>query len=317
MAFRWNHGRGPLRSFGLASAGACALLLAGGCGEGDGEVETSIYELSPREQANIDVATRVIEQGLVGGDVSVIEQLVRPDYIQHNAQARDGREGLLELVGALAAQGGASVKIHRKLANDDLVAFHSTYGEGDERLVAFDVFRLAGGQLAEHWDALQRWVEPTETVTGNTLVDGTETVRDRQLTDANADIVTRMVREVFVEGRVERLADYIGSSYIQHNPSAGNGLASAQAFFVAVKAQGVPLAYTASPLVVADGNFVLVGSEGYLGFLEDEPADLSMTSYAYTIFYDLFRVNSGKVVEHWDVIQRVDRDSVPHDNGSF
>jgi predicted SnoaL-like aldol condensation-catalyzing enzyme len=300
MALGLNYGSRCLCAVGLASA---ALLLASGCGDEPRELDTNIYELSPREQANIEVATRVIEQGLGGGDVSVIEELVRPDYIQHNAQARDGREGLLEFV---AAQGGVAVRIHRKLANGNFVAFHSTYGEGAERLVAFDVFRVQRGQLAEHWDALQRWVDPEGTVSGNTLVNGTETVSDRHLTSANRLLVTRMVREVFVEGRVERLADYIGSSYIQHNPRSDNGLASVQAFFAAVKAQGVALAYTASPLVVADGNFVLVGSEGYLGQVSD-----------YTVFYDLFRVNGGKVVEHWDVIQAVDLMAVPHSNGLF
>jgi len=300
MVLGLNCGRRRSRAVELAAA---ALLLASGCGDEANELDTDIYELSPREQANIDVATRVIEQGLGGGDVSVIEQLVRPDYIQHNAQARDGREGLLEFV---AAQGGVAVRIHRKLANGNLVAFHSTYGEGAGRLVAFDVFRVQRGQLAEHWDALQRWVDPEGTVSGNTLVDGTETVSDRHLTNANRLLVTQMVREVFVEGRVERLADYIGSSYIQHNPRSDNGLASVQAFLAAVKAQGVALAYTASPLVVADGNFVLVGSEGYLGQVSD-----------YTVFYDLFRVNGGKVVEHWDVIQSVDPSAVPHSNGLF
>jgi predicted SnoaL-like aldol condensation-catalyzing enzyme len=300
MALGLNYGRSCPCAVGLASV--VVLLLASGCGDEAPELDTNIDELSPREQANIDVATRVIEQGL-GGDVSVIEELVRPDYIQHNAQARDGREGLLEFV---AAQGGVAVRIHRKLANGNFVAFHSTYGEGAERLVAFDVFRVQRGQLAEHWDALQRWVDPEGTVSGNTLVDGTETVSDRHLTSANRLLVTRMVREVFVEGRVERLADYIGSSYIQHNPRSDNGLASVQAFFAAVKAQGVALAYTASPLVVADGNFVLVGSEGYLGQVSD-----------YTVFYDLFRVNGGKVVEHWDVIQGIDLSAVPHSNGLF
>jgi predicted SnoaL-like aldol condensation-catalyzing enzyme len=306
MALGLNYRRKRVRAGGLASAAAAGLLLASGCGDEEGELDMSTYELSPQEEANIDVATRVIEQGLVGGDVSVIEQLVRPDYIQHNATARDGREGLLELVATLAAQGGTSVKIHRKLAEGDFVAFHSTYGEGDARFVAFDVFRLERRQIAEHWDALQRWVEPEESVSGNTLVDGTETVRDRHLTLANRELVTQMMREVFVEGRVERLADYVGSSYIQHNPLLDNGLASAQAFFAAVEAQGVALAYTASPLVVADGNFVLVGSEGYLGSESD-----------YTVFYDLFRVNGGKVAEHWDVIQGVDLSMVPHSNGLF
>ncbi len=287
---------------------AGAALLAVGCGdEDDPRTETAVVQLSPEEQANIVVATRVIEEGLAGGDVAVINELVRPDYIQHNAQAEDGREGLLAFVGFLESQGGTSVTIHRKLANGDFVALHSTYGAGDARQVAFDVFRLENGQLAEHWDALQNWVDEDATVSGNTLVDGETEITDRDRTEQNRELVTTMVREVFVEGQVERLADYVGEPYIQHNPRAGNGLAAVQAFFAAVQAQGVQLGYTASPLVVADGNFVLVGSEGYLG---DDMAD-------YTVFYDLFRVDAGKLVEHWDVIQAVDLSTVPHDNGLF
>lgn len=314
MAFRSNLGWRPRAAY---AALACALLVASGCGDEEAALETSRYELSPQEETNVDVATRVVEQGLAQGDVAVIEELVHPDFVQHSALTGDGRAGLLELAATLSAQGGATVRIHRKLANGSYVAFHSTYGDGDSRLVAFDVFRLERGRLAEHWDALQRWVEPEATVTGTSLVDGTETVRDRHLTDDNREIVSRMMQEVFIAGQVERLADYIGTSYIQHNPNAGHGLASAQAFFVAVKAQGVVLEYTASPLLVADGNFVLVGSEGYLGRQLEPASDPSLAPPAYTLFYDLFRLNGGKVVEHWDVIQRVDRDNLPHDNGLF
>jgi predicted SnoaL-like aldol condensation-catalyzing enzyme len=288
---------------------ACAALVASGCSDDDkGEPsdDTAAAQLSPLEEANVDVATRVIEEGLIGGDVALINELVRPDYIQHNVQAQDGREGLLSFVAALQAQGGAAVTIHRKLAHDDFVALHSTYGSGEARQVAFDVFRLEGGQLAEHWDALQAWVDPDGSLTGNTLVDGETTVTDRGRTDQNQELVTTMVREVFVEGRYDQLPNYIAASYIQHNPRVDNGLMGLQAFLTAVRAQGVQMAYTASPLVVADGNFVLVGSEGYLGTMAD-----------YTVFYDLFRVAAGKVVEHWDVIQAVDLETIPHDNGPF
>src|SRR5690349_16447357 len=59
---------GLKRAVGLVSVAAAALLLAGGCGDEASQLDTNIYELSPSEEANIDVATRVIEQGLGGGD---------------------------------------------------------------------------------------------------------------------------------------------------------------------------------------------------------------------------------------------------------
>lgn len=291
----------------LGAAARGAVLLALGCGDdSDAQPEETAAPLSPEEEQNVAVASRVIEQGLGQGNVEVINELVRPDYIQHNATAPDGRDGLLGLVAALQAQGGVAVTIHRKLANGDYVALHSTYGTGDARRVAFDVFRLESGQLAEHWDALQEWVEPQATVSGHTLVDGPTEVTDRRLTEENEALVTSMVREVFVEGQRDRLPLYIGASYTQHNPRIDDGLEGTEDFLTAVAAQRVEIVYTRSPLVVADGNFVLVGSEGYLGGQDD-----------YTVFYDLFRVDAGKLVEHWDVIQAIDLSLVPHDNGLF
>jgi predicted SnoaL-like aldol condensation-catalyzing enzyme len=288
-------------------AAACAAALGLGCADDPApEPETATAPLSPEQEANVVIATRVIEEGLGQANADVVNELVSPSYIQHNATAQDGREGLLALVASLADQGGTPVTIHRKLAEGDLVALHSTYGEGSGRLVAFDVFRVENGLLAEHWDALQLWVEPQATLSGNTLVDGETTVVDRDRTQQNKQLVTSMVRDVFVEGRFDRLATYLADEYIQHNPRSDNGLAGAQRYFTAVQNQGVAFAYTASPLVVADGNFVLVGSEGFLG-----------TTTSYTVFYDLFRVDGARIVEHWDVIQPVDQDRVPHDNGLF
>ena len=56
---------------------------------------------------------------------------------------------------------------------------------------------------------------------------------------------------------------------------------------------------------VAEGNFVLVGSQGSFG-----GADVT--------FYDLFRVENGKIAEHWDVIENLAEQSTwANQNGKF
>lgn len=62
--------------------------------------------------------------------------------------------------------------------------------------------------------------------------------------------------------------------------------------------QGIVMAYTQSPLVVAEGNFVLVGSEGTFGGQA-------------TAFFDLFRLEEGRIVEHWDVIADIPSGDLP------
>jgi predicted SnoaL-like aldol condensation-catalyzing enzyme len=65
----------------------------------------------------------------------------------------------------------------------------------------------------------------------------------------------------------------------------------------------ISFAYTQVHNVVAEGNFVFVQSEGQFGG-------------ATMAFYDLFRVESGKIVEHWDVVQPVP-EAMAHANGMF
>ena len=55
--------------------------------------------------------------------------------------------------------------------------------------------------------------------------------------------------------------------------------------------------------VLGEGNFVLVCSEGRFAGKN-------------TAFFDLFRVDNGIIVEHWDVLQEIP-DKMAHDNGFF
>jgi len=109
---------------------------------------------SREEQANVDLVLRTMEEGIIGGDPTVLAQLVREDYEQHSLTIADGRAGLLSYAQQLRASGQARIEIHRILADGDLVALHSSYGvddpdtSGDERRVAFDVLRVEAGQLA-------------------------------------------------------------------------------------------------------------------------------------------------------------------------
>ena len=55
--------------------------------------------------------------------------------------------------------------------------------------------------------------------------------------------------------------------------------------------------------IIAEGNFVVFHSEGEWG---GKPQS----------FFDLFRVEDGKIVEHWDVIQEIPSE-MAHENGMF
>lgn len=87
------------------------------------------------------------------------------------------------------------------------------------------------------------------------------------------------------EQAVER---YLGSRYIQHNPQAPDG---AEAFIGFVKA--FPEASVDIRRIVAEDDIVVTHS--LLRFSADDERG--------TVAADLFRLEDGKIVEHWDVLQ--------------
>jgi predicted SnoaL-like aldol condensation-catalyzing enzyme len=286
--------RGPL--------GAGAMLLAAtlcvACSDSGSTEEAP----SPSE-----IVTKVLVEGVTEGNTAVIEEFVREDYIQHGSLAPDGRAGLMAFA-VLTAK--IERDVHRTLVDGDRVALHSTYTFPDgTQSVVFDVFRLEGDQIAEHWDAVQGLAtEPN--ASGRTMTDGENVVTDLDVTEQNRALVSSFVETVLKQGEWDRLSEFLSEQgHAQHNPAIADDIAGLRAFAMNLSEQGMGIAVTASPIVVAHGNFVLVGSEGTAGPVNDPQ---------FAIFYDLFRVSGGRIVEHWDVIPASPLEAnLPHTNGFF
>ncbi len=241
----------------------------------------------------------------VNFDQQAARELLAPDYIQHNPALPTGADALIELIPALA-ESGIKVDVHRVIAEGDMVVVHSTYSNagifGSDTLVAFDVFRVEGAKVAEHWDNLQPLAGPNPS--GHSMTDGATRIEDEDKTAENKALVTAFVETVLQGGDASRITDFISTeSYIQHNPQIADGLDGLGAALSALADAGIGMVYTRTPLIVAQGNFVFTGSEGRLG---DTP----------TAFFDLFRVENGRIVEHWDTVAPIP-EHFAHDNGKF
>ena len=230
--------------------------------------------------------------------------IVNPNqYTQHNLAAGDGLAGL----GALLAQlpkGSAKVNTARVFADGDFVFAHTDYDFFGPK-VGFDIFRFESGKIVEHWDNLQeKPKQPNRS--GRTMLDGPTRATDLDKTAANKALVRAFVDDILVGGRMEKLAGYFdGDNYLQHNPMVADKVSGLGAALQAMAKQGVTMKYDRVHKVLGEGNFVLVASEGQFGG-------------KHVAFYDLFRVEGGKVAEHWDTIEPIPpREQWKNGNGKF
>ncbi len=118
---------------------------------------------------------------------------------------------------------------------------------------------------------------------------------------ANKRLVYDFWREVFEGGHMDLADRYMAESYIQHNPNVATGRAAfIEAFSKRVKPQPVE-AKIKAPLVaiVAEGDLVI------LSFVREGTDPKDATKKYTTTWFDMFRIESGKIAEHWDPAQKV------------
>ena len=111
---------------------------------------------------------------------------------------------------------------------------------------------------------------------------------------ANKKLVFDFWREVFQARNVERAPEFMAESYMQHNPNVPTGRAAFMKFFGQSPQQ--PVKPTIDDLVsmVAEGDLVVLGFRRTLPDLQNEGQTYTTT------WFDMFRLENGKIAEHWD-----------------
>lgn len=237
------------------------------------------------------------------GDPTPISYINPNKYIQHNLAVGDGLQGFVEVMHHAPA-GGFKANVIRAFEDGDYVFTHTEYDFFGPK-AGFDVFRFEDGLIVEHWDNLTATtpVNPS----GRTQFDGATEINDLKKTKANKKIVKGFVEKVIINHEMDKLTTYINpEQYIQHNPEIADGLEGFGAAMKYFAEQGLVMEFTKVHKVLGEGNFVLTMSEGKFG--QGEP----------TAFYDLFRLENGQIVEHWDVIAPIPpKTEWKNENGKF
>lgn len=119
--------------------------------------------------------------------------------------------------------------------------------------------------------------------------------KDKRLA-MNKKLVYDFWREVYEGGHMELAPKYLTETYIQHNPNVATGRKAFIDFFSAFK-KPQPISPTITmPLVsiVAEGDLVI------LSFVSEHADPTDATKKYTTTWFDMFRIENGKIAEHWD-----------------
>merc|ERR1712137_769110 len=136
------------------------------------------------------------------------------------------------------------------------------------------------------------------------MTDGATDIEDLDKTAENKKLVCDFIEAVLVKGDMSNLTGFVNKEkYIQHNPKVPDGLDGLGGALEEMAKNGIFMVYKKVHITVAEGNFVFTASEGTFGG-------------AHTAFFDLFRLEDGLIVEHWDVITTIP-EKMAHENGKF
>src|SRR5215468_194704 len=125
------------------------------------------------------------------------------------------------------------------------------------------------------------------------LVQSRAALADEQLTARNKSLVRDFYATVLVDRDVDAAPRFLRPDYIQHNPNVPTGLAGFMDTFRARFAQKLPSDYKRELLnVIGENDMVVVyvrqtwtGADG---------------RFHQALGFDMFRVQDGKIAEHWD-----------------
>lgn len=275
------------------------LSLAGGC-----TLAVVAYAGSPafpNETGYKQQATELLKS-IETGESKPLTYINPTKYIQHNLAVADGLAGVKALLQSLPRE-ATKVNTVRVLQDGNFVILHTEYNFFGPK-VGFDIFRFEDERIVEHWDNLQETaLKPSPS--GHTMIDGPTVISDLDKTETNKALMQTYMDDL-LHGRKEKFSSYFeGNNYIQHNPLVADNLTGLFAGLKALANEGQAVKYDRVHKVLGEGNFVLVLAEGSFG---DRPVS----------YYDLYRIDNGKIAEHWDTIEPIPpRAEWKNPNGKF
>ena len=219
--------------------------------------------------------------GISAGDVEQATKYIDPKrFVQHNPYAAEGVEGLAQFI-AQSPRHRLQLNVVRAFQDGPYVVTQAK-GQRSGRNVFFDVFRFENGLVVEHWAFSTMDAPPN--ASGHTQIDGPTEAKHLEDTEGNKSLVRTYYQNFHLRGDHSQSEVYFaGDVMIRHEPGVRDGVGE---FLRDVEVLMQHRTIDEIKLLLGQGDLVFVGATGTH---ETEPC----------VYIDLYRVQGGKIVEHW------------------
>ena len=241
-------------------------------------------------ESKLATAKRLYLEGIGEGNIQIVRELSGATYIQHSTGVKDGPNGFIEFFdGFLKRTGKRNIRVIRAIEDGRFVFLHvfQDIDDGAAQWVTTDMFDTdEENKVIEHWDVIAAYTP--QSASGRDVIFGEFEVIDLEKTEENKALVRSFLVDVFQNANHDKLDHYISDqTYLQHNPNVPDGIEALRDFVSSGKFN-----YDFVFRVIGQGNYTVSYSKA------------TYDGQAYAVF-DIFRIENGKIVEHWDNMEPI------------
>ena len=219
--------------------------------------------------------------GMNAGDANDATRWIDPKrFVQHDPNVADGVDGWKRFIRE-AQPGQLQLEVVRAFQDGDFVVTQ-TKGHRAGQNVFFDVFRFEHGLVVEQWAFSAKEAPPNKS--GHTQNDGPTEAKHPEDTEKNKALLRSYYENFHIRGHHSELDKYFkGDLMVRHEPGVRDGIAEFMRDLSVVMQHRT---IDEIKLLLGQGDLVFVAARGTH---ENKPC----------AYIDLYRMEDGKVVEHW------------------